>query len=85
MSQQLLQTVIVASYFSRRVARDSDAHKNQAVTYFEVVSKKQDQVKSLYRICAETNQGIFFVENEQVGSSPTKSKCSGGAQQNARN
>ena len=27
----------------------------------------QDQVKSLYRMWAETNQSIFFVENEEVG------------------
>jgi hypothetical protein len=32
----------------------------------ETVVKGQDQVKSLYRMWAETNQSIFFVESEEV-------------------
>ena len=32
----------------------------------EIVLRGQDQVKSLYRMWAETNQSIFFVESEEV-------------------
>ena len=32
----------------------------------EMVARGQDQVKSLYRMWAETNQSIFFVEHEEV-------------------
>jgi hypothetical protein len=32
----------------------------------ETVVRGQDQVKSLYRMWAETNQSIFFVENEEI-------------------
>jgi hypothetical protein len=32
----------------------------------DVVLRGQDQVKSLYRMWAETNQSIFFVESEEV-------------------
>ena len=32
----------------------------------EIVLRGQDQVKSLYRMWAETNQSIFFVEHEEV-------------------
>jgi hypothetical protein len=32
----------------------------------DIVLKGQDQVKSLYRMWAETNQSIFFVESEEV-------------------
>jgi len=39
-------------------------HFNQAGN--EMVLRGQDQVKSLYRMWAETNQSIFFVENEEV-------------------
>ena len=39
-------------------------HFNQAG--FEMSLRGQDQVKSLYRMWAETNQSIFFVESEEV-------------------
>jgi hypothetical protein len=32
----------------------------------DVVLRGQDQVKGLYRMWAETNQSIFFIENEEV-------------------
>ena len=32
----------------------------------EIVLRGQDQVKSLYRMWAETDQSIFFIENEEV-------------------
>ena len=32
----------------------------------EIVLRGQDQVKSLYRMWAETNQSIFFIETEEV-------------------
>ena len=32
----------------------------------EMVARGQDQVKSLYRMWAQTNQSIFFVEHEEV-------------------
>jgi hypothetical protein len=32
----------------------------------ETVAKGQDQVKGLYRMWAETNQSIFFIEHEEV-------------------
>jgi hypothetical protein len=32
----------------------------------DVVLRGQDEVKSLYRMWAETNQSIFFVENEEI-------------------
>jgi hypothetical protein len=35
-------------------------------TGVEAVLRGQDQVKSLYRMWAETNQSIFFVENEEI-------------------
>jgi hypothetical protein len=67
MSRQLLKTVIVASYFSRRVTRDFDALKTRQSLNFEVVLRRQDQVKSLYRMWAETNQGILFVQADILG------------------
>jgi hypothetical protein len=39
-------------------------HFNQAGN--ETVLRGQDQVKSLYKMWAETNQSIFFVEHEEV-------------------
>jgi len=39
-------------------------HFNQAGN--EIVLRGQDQVKSLYRMWAETNQSIFFIESEEV-------------------
>ena len=32
----------------------------------DIVLRGQDQVKSLYRMWAETNQSIFFLENEEI-------------------
>jgi hypothetical protein len=46
------------------MSMDPVYHFNQAGN--ETVLRGQDQVKSLYRMWAETNQSIFFVENEEV-------------------
>ena len=43
---------------------DPSYHFSQAGN--EMVLKGQDQVKSLYRFWAETNQSIFFIESEEV-------------------
>jgi hypothetical protein len=32
----------------------------------DIVLRGQDQVKSLYRMWAETNQSIFFIESEEI-------------------
>jgi hypothetical protein len=46
------------------MSMDPVYHFNQAGN--ETVLRGQDQVKSLYRMWAETNQSIFFVESEEV-------------------
>jgi hypothetical protein len=46
------------------MSMDPVYHFNQAGN--EIVLRGQDQVKSLYRMWAETNQSIFFIENEEV-------------------
>jgi hypothetical protein len=46
------------------MAMDPVYHFNQAG--LEISLRGQDQVRSLYRMWAETNQSIFFVENEEV-------------------
>jgi hypothetical protein len=46
------------------MAMDPHYHFTQAGNDIEL--RGQDQVKSLYRMWAETNQNIFFIENEEV-------------------
>jgi hypothetical protein len=46
------------------MAMDPSYHFSQAGN--DMVLKGQDQVKSLYRFWAETNQSIFFIEDEEV-------------------
>jgi hypothetical protein len=46
------------------MSMDPVYHFNQAG--YETVLRGQDQVKSLYRMWADTNQSIFFVEHEEV-------------------
>jgi hypothetical protein len=46
------------------MSMDPVYHFNQAGN--ETVLRGQDQVKSLYKMWAETNQSIFFVESEEV-------------------
>jgi hypothetical protein len=46
------------------MSMDPVYHVNQAGN--EVVLRGQDQVKSLYKMWAETNQSIFFIEHEEV-------------------
>ena len=46
------------------MSMDPVYHFNQAGN--EIVLRGQDQVKSLYRMWAQTNQSIFFVESEEV-------------------
>ena len=46
------------------MAMDPHYHFTQAGNNIELSG--QDQVKSLYKMWAETNQAIFFIENEDV-------------------